>query len=175
MDEFLEINIKYNSIQDFLNDKIFVNCQNIKINWLFYINNYNLYYENKSLQERMNHSSISPNAHIKSTVRGNLNVNYWKHFTNPHTSTLNITSCSSSGKIIRYDSPFNDPPDLTNAKLKHYYRKSFEEYCLKLKRGKADHNKNENIKYAKQIFKKLCLENKNNSEKLKIIHKIFNE
>ena len=39
MDEFLEINNKYNKIQSFLNDKIFKYCQNIKINWVFYKNN----------------------------------------------------------------------------------------------------------------------------------------
>jgi len=175
MDEFLELNRKYNTIQDFLSDKIFQYCQNIKINWLFYINHFNLHYENKSLLERMNHSLIFEDRHIKSTVRGNLKVNYWVNRKNPHTSTLNVTSCSSSGKIIKYDSPFNYPPDLTNAKLKHYYVKSFEEYCLKMKRGKADHNKDTNMRIIKQVYKKLYSENKNNSEKLKIIGKVFNE
>ena len=122
MDEFLEINEKYNTIKQFLNSKIFVHCQNIKINWLMSINNDTLYYENKPLQQRIKTFGYNNpvNIHIKSTVRGGLPINYWTISHNPHTSTLNITSCSSSGKIIQFDSPFNQPPDFTNAKLKHY-------------------------------------------------------
>ena len=98
MDEFLELNKKYNSIQDFLNDKIFEKCENIKINWLM-CKNENLYYENKSLFERMNQINYDDiaNKHIKSTVKGKLSVNYWENAANPHTSNLNILSCSSSG------------------------------------------------------------------------------
>ena len=128
MDEFLEINEKYNTIKQFLNSKIFVHCQNIKINWLMSINNDTLYYENKPLQQRIKTFGYNNpvNIHIKSTVRGGLPINYWTISHNPHTSTLNITSCSSSGKIIQFDSPFNQPPDFTNAKLKHYEIEIFE-------------------------------------------------
>ena len=113
MDEFLELNKKYINIQDFLNDKIFKKCQNIKINWLLCSNENSLYYENKPLQKRItkfDYDNMS-NRHIKSTVRGNLQENYWKKIGNPHTSLLNYTSCSSSGKIIKFDSPVNNPPD----------------------------------------------------------------
>ena len=172
MDEFLEINDKYISIQDFLNDKAFKNCQNIKINWFIYLNNKNLYYKNNSIQERIITSGNkgSSNIHIKSTVKGNLSVNYWEHLSNPHTSVLNITCCSSSGKIVKFDSPFNIPPDLVNAQLNHYHYKSFEEYCLKIKRGIADIPKNISNERVKQKYKLLYSENKNNEEKLKIIN-----
>ena len=140
MDEFLELNKKYKNIQDFLNDKIFKQCQNIKINWLLYNNENNLYYENKPLQQRITQfiNDENLNKHIKSTVRGNLPENYWKNMANPHTSTSNYISCSSSGKFVQFDSPFIFPPDYSNAKLKHYYYKSFEEYCIKIKRGKCE-------------------------------------
>ena len=117
MDEFLELNEKYKNISEFLKDKIFENCQNIKINWLFYINDKILYYENKPLQERMKTIIYDDlhNKHIKSTVRGNLNTNYWDNLVNSHTSLLNVTSCSSSGKIIRFDSPYN-------CMLNYYYK-----------------------------------------------------
>jgi len=100
MDEFLELNKKYKTIQNFLNDKIFENCQNIKINWLVFKANNNLYYINKPLRKRFNENDASESFSIKSTVRGNLPSNYWEGMTNPHTSLLNITSCSSSGNII---------------------------------------------------------------------------
>ena len=45
VDEFLVINKKYRFIQDFLNDKIFQKCQNIKINWLWYYDKNTLYEE----------------------------------------------------------------------------------------------------------------------------------
>jgi len=177
MDEFLELNKKYRNIQDFLGDIIFKKCQNIKINWLLFKNENNLYYENKPLQQRItqfSYDDIHNNA-IKSTVRGNLQENYWKKLGNPHTSLLNYTSCSSSGKIIKFDSPSNSPPDYTNAKLKHYFYKSFEEYCIKIKRGKCDHPLNESNKIAYQRFKNLYDTSKNNVEKIKILKKIFND
>ena len=152
MDEFLELNKKYNSIHDFLKDKIFKRCQNIKINWVIYLNYNKLTFENKPILERMQNSGCngSENSHIKSTVKGNLYINYWINVTNPHSSILKVTSCSSSGKIIKYDSPFNNPPDITNARLNHYYYKSFEEYCLKLKRGNADLQRNSNIELVNE-------------------------
>ena len=177
MDEFLEINEKYNTIKDLLNDKIFKQCQNIKINWLMYINDNILYFENKPLQQRIktfryDHPS---NKHIKSTVKGNLPINYWEIVSNPHSSNLNVTSCSSSGKIITSDSPFNQPPDFTNAKLKHYYYKSFEEFCVKIKRGMISLPKNNSNQIINERYEELIRHNKNNSEKLKIIHMIFND
>ena len=176
MDEFLELNEKYNNIQEFLNDKIFNKCKNIKINWLFSKANNKLYYENKSLSERFKNFDYKSgaNIHIKSTVKGNLPINYWKYVLNPHTSSLNITTCSSSGKIISFSSPFNQPPDFTNAKLKHYYFKSFEEFCIKHKRGKAPNTKEQNSKFIASSFKNFYLNNRKNPEKLKIVLKIFN-
>ena len=173
MDEFLELNKKYLNIQDFLGNKIFEKCQNIKINWFFANTNNILYYENKPLSKRL--KSFSPNIHIKSTVRGNLSTNYWERLNNPHTSLLNITTCSSSGKLISYLSPFNDPPEITNAILKHYYYKSFEEFCIKQKRGKGDRQKQDNKLFVESSFKNFYLSNKNNTEKLKIVLRIFND
>ena len=177
MDEFLELNKKYKTIQDFLQDKIFDNCQNIKINRIEIINRNILYYENKSLAERIKpfKDNYSPDIRIKSTYRGNITVNYWKKSCNPHTSSLNITSCSSSGKITKFNSPYVIPPVLENAKLNHYYYKSFEEYCLKNKRGQADRPKDLNKKIVNENFKNLYLESKNDSKKLKILYKIFND
>ena len=177
IDEFLEIDKKYGLIQDFLKDKIFNRCKNIKVNWLVYHDENILYYENKTLQERIKKYNYSNpiNRHIKSTVRGNLSKNYWEKLENPHTSLLRFTSCSSSGKKIMYNSPFNDPPDYTNALLKHYCNKSFEEYCLKLKRGRADANNNSRIEFFNETYTNLLLEIKGNSEKLKIFHKILND
>ena len=150
---------------------------NIKINWLIYKNQNSLYFENKPLQQRIKTYDFkdSKNKHIKSTIRGNLAVNYWNDIPNPHSSNLNITTCSSSGKLIEYNSPFNFPPDYTNAKLKHYYYKSFEEYCIKINRGKCDYSKFNSNQLAKIYFKRLYNANKNDTKKLLIMKSIFKD
>lgn len=114
------------------------------------------------------------NIHVKSNVRGNLPFNFWAKAENPHTSLLKFVTCSSSGKIIQFNSPFNIPPDYTNAKLKHYKYKSFEEYCLKIKRGRADLIHKINKRKIKEYYRELYLSSKKNPGKMKIIKKIFN-
>ena len=97
MDEYLELNKKYKTVKDFLNDKIFENCQNIKINWVLFKNEENLYYEKRPLKERIKKFNYSEpaNMHIRSTVKGKLLKNYWEKTGNPHSSNLNITTCSN--------------------------------------------------------------------------------
>lgn len=79
-DEFLELKPRKISIQEFLNNKRYKFCQNIKINFLFYSDNELLYYDKRPVQQRfifplLNHSN---NSVIKSTIRGGLKENYWK-------------------------------------------------------------------------------------------------
>ena len=87
---------------------------------------------------------------------------------NPHSSSNNFISCSSSGKKIDSNTPFIEPPDYTYAYLKHFSVKSFEEYCYKLKRGWPDPTN-------KMIWiSNLIRRNLNNTKKLKIIERILN-
>ena len=149
-------------------------CQVIKINWLFYVNSNNtLYYENKPLQQRMNKPlfNLTINRHIKSTARGNLSTNYWEKVNNPHTSINNFTTCSTSGKIINSSSPYNFPFEHEFAFLKHYQLKSFEEFCLKIKRGRPI---KEYKKYRENMISNLLKANHNNTQKYNIIKRIFN-
>ena len=167
MDEFLEFKPLNMKIQKFLGNNIFKKCVNIKINWIYYSNSKGLYFENKPLEKRLSKGKSS--RCIKSTVRGNLSINYWSKMYNPHTSVNKFISCSSSGKIINSLSPYNVPPDVKYAYLKHFHYKSFEEFCIKIKRGHAD-SLNKNLKYR---IHNLINKNKNNKEKLKIMKKIF--
>ena len=89
---------------------------------------------------------------------------------NPHTSLNKFISCSSSGKIINSLSPYNVPPDVKYAYLKHFHYKSFEEFCIKIKRGHADSLN----KYLKYRINNFINKNKNNKEKLKIMKKKIN-
>ena len=86
MDEFLELRPLNMKIQKFLGSNIFKKCVNIKINWIIYTNK-GLYYESKPLEKRLSKSQSS--RCIKSTVRGNLPINYWSKMINPHTSLNN--------------------------------------------------------------------------------------
>ena len=173
IDEFIEFNSKNTKIQNFLSNIKFKNCKVIKINWLIYNDIHSLYYKNISLQERIKTPifNININRHIKSIVRGNLSNNYWLKAQNPHTSLNNYTTCSSSGKIINSSSPFNVPVELEYAYLKHYQMKSFEEYCLKLKRGRPVP---QYLIYRKKKLYELIKNNLNNTLKIKIIENIFN-
>ena len=168
-DEYLVI--KNQSLNRFLNNNLFQKCQTLKINWLNHISDKELlYYEKKPLNIRFNIPNFKDyaNIHIKSIVRGNLKFNYWEKYLNPHASENNLISCSSSGKIIDSSSPFCNPPDFKYAFLKHFGRKSFEEYCYKLKRGWP-------IFINKYIFiNDLIKKNINNKQKLKIMRSIFN-
>ena len=168
MDEFLELRPFNMKIQKFLGSNIFKKCANIKINWIYYTNFKGLYYESKPLAKRLLKSQSS--RCIKSTVRGNLPINYWSRVRNPHTSLNNFISCSSSGKIINSLSPYNVPPDIKYAYLKHFHYKSFEEFCIKIKRGYADSLNKKLVNKIKKFFN----ENKKNNTKLKIMKKIFN-
>jgi len=170
-DEFLELNKKNETIQKFFDNKLYKNCQIMKINWLIQNSPKELlYYEEKPLKIRFNISIYNnpANKHIKSIVRGNLKGNYWSKWETPHSSSNNFISCSSSGKIVDNKSPFVYPPDYKYASLHHFGKKSFEEYCFKLKRGWPD--KTDNKKYINDLIRM----NYNNKDKIKIIKRVFN-
>lgn len=166
-DEFLELKPANIKIQDFFENKRYDKCDNIKINWVLYDHNV-YYYENISLFKRTNYTTKIISA-IKSTIRGKYKSNYWRNAGNPHSSNKKFKACTSSGKKTSYKNFYVYPPDISYALLRHYYYKSFEEFCLKLKRGKADRdediNKNMILYYEN---------NKNDTKKLEIMKKIFN-
>lgn len=57
---------------------------------------------------------------------------------NPHTSDNNYISCDPSGKVISSKAFYNNNINYDYAILRHYSTKTIEEYCLKIKRGRAD-------------------------------------
>ena len=170
-DEFLEILPTNQTIQEFLDNEKYKKCQVIKINWLHYSSNKELLtFENKPLKIRFTKKQLNEisNGHIKSTVRGGLIKNYWSRWENSHTSIDTFKSCSSSGKRVSGKASFIEPPDFKNAFIRHYYFKSFEEFCLKLKRGWPDST--DKIKWINNLINKY----KNSRIKLSIIKKILN-
>ena len=55
-----------------------------------YSDNDFLNYENKPIKERFTTPLFNDpaNIHVKSTVKGNLKINYWKNMNNPHSSVV---------------------------------------------------------------------------------------
>ena len=171
-DEFLELHEKNTTIQDYLSKDIFKKCQNIKINWIIYVSEKELlYYENKPLKIRFTkpiYNDYYFNIHTKSTVIGGQRRNYWSRLDNPHCSLHTFRACSASGRKVSYKNPCIDPPDYRYAELRHYHFKSFEEYCLKLKRGFPDATS------SLPRIQNLIKQNSGNKEKIKILEKVFN-
>ena len=173
-DEYLELKNNTQNIQEFLSNKRYDKCQNIKINWLVYSDNDLLFYENKSIQERF----IIPskfeyeNRHIKSTVRGNLSHNYWKNSITTHSSSGQFKACTSSGKITDSGNFFHYPPDHKYAYLKHYITKSIGEYCNKVKRGRCFSYKL-NREYFRMRFDYFFKVNSKTQKKIDIFNKKF--
>ena len=124
------------------------------------------------MQERFKKPIFNEGANIhiksKSTIRGSLTKNYWTRWENSHSSIDTFKSYSSSGKSVSGKNPYINPPDYKYAFLKHYYYKSFEEYCLKLKRGWP--YPDNQIMWINNLLN----DNKYSKEKLKIIKKILN-
>ena len=178
-DEFLELKNNV-TIKQYLSDPIFNKCQNIKINWLFYSGNDNVYYENKSLLERFPKPLLndSSNVSTKSITRGKLRINYWYITPNPHTTSLPYISCNSVGKIMtrRYfrKCHYNSPPNYERAALRHYATKSIEEFCKKIKRGYPDQKVDINKNYLKGNFDYYFERNNITDEKLAFIKEFFN-
>ena len=170
-DEFLEILPTGQTIQKFLENERYKKCQDIKINWLLYSSEKEvIYYEKKPLSLRFKKKLLDrgENILIKSTVRGGLVKNYWSRWENSHTSIDTFKSCSSSGRKVSGKTAFVNPPDYKFAFIKHYQTKSFEEYCLRLKRGWPDSTN------KTMYITNLLNDNKNSKKKLGIIQRILN-
>ena len=138
VDEFLYIR-NYTNINNFLSLPIFQKCQSILINWKYFGDNDQLYYQPKPLNKRFNKPlNFTENKMLikdkyffsaaKSIVRGGLNI-IWgllPHFLN------NTINCRPDGSILNnYFSPYQHQI----AYLKHYITKSTEEFIERLKRG----------------------------------------
>ena len=174
-DEFLVIKPKNQTIQNFLSNKRYNNCDTIKINFLYYTDNGRLYYSNKSVQERFKVPLYKHygNKVIKSTIRGNLKQNYWKKSFCAHTSLMKYKTCDSRGNLTKYNS-YIIKANFSYAYLKHYYTKSVEEYCRKIQRGEAFYN---SMKFTKNriIFKimRYFSFNKKTKKKMELFKKIL--
>lgn len=176
-DEFLYME-NYESINKFLSQKKFKNCSSILINWKYYGDNNNIYYEPKELKKRFNKPfSFDDNktydiyfySAAKSIVRGRGKVNLtWAHF--PHFLN-NSNICRPDGNKIQNPlSKYN----YSYAYIKHYSTKSTEEFLIKLFKRKVSTAIKFDIKFLTfWLSKYYFLFNKVTKKKLSLIKRIL--
>ena len=176
-DEYLVLNQNNMTIQNFLNNSRYKNCESIQINWKVFTDNNQLQYENKPLNERFPEvikKFKKINGVRKVIVRGNLaNYSSRKSF-NCHSVFYSNQSCDSNGRFR--DGYYIDPPEYKYAILNHYATKTITEFCDKLKRGWGNSpfklNLNDKLKY--KFFNYFFTYNEKTIEKIQIFNALMN-
>ncbi len=170
IDEFLEFVNKNKTINNYLSEDKFNKCEVIKINWIMYVNEDLLYYDNRTLQERFTTPTYYEKEvrTVKSIVKNDSRRNPWIK-TVPHEPYKGLYSCNSIGDPSPYNGGRIFPPILSYCYIKHYYYKSVEEFAYKLKKGfdGAPHNVEKKLKLYFQF-------NKYSKEKVELFEKILN-
>ena len=172
IDEYLFIEDNQ-TIKNYLYNERFNKCQSVFFNWIMYNDNNLVKYDSRTLGERFTHPSLK-STQGKSFVRGNIDNLI---ISTTHIPGINIFHfCNSNGEFIYpknfLSSTFERRP---KAYIKHYYTKTAEEFCYKLKKGHAHFHKNHknyqsSIKGRIKLFFKL---NKKTNEKENILKKCF--
>jgi len=168
LDEYIYIKKKIN-INSYFYNKRFEKCELVFLNWMIYNDNNLIKYDNRTLKERFKNIKKHSNKG-KSFVRGGIKNLLMP---NTHIPLINVHYfCNSRGVKI-------NPKNLMNkiieykplAYIKHYYTKTVEEFCLKIKRGNA-HYYNQHPNYMKIIKYKIYnffVLNKITKTKIKIL------
>jgi len=69
IDEYIYLK-NYTNIKVYLNDKKFIKCQTIQLNWIFHTDNNLLHYENRPLKERFPEKEDKAKKNINNTTQG---------------------------------------------------------------------------------------------------------
>lgn len=126
-DEFIVLK-KHNNIKELILD--YVNQPGININWKMFGNMDKMKREGDSLIKQFTKSQTGTNEHIKQIL--NLSVKH--RFGNPHFT--NYYTMNVNGNMV--GGPFNHKGSDNVSYIAHYYHKSYEDWELRIKRGRAD-------------------------------------
>ena len=172
IDEYLMLVPKNTTIQQFLDNPRYKNCDTIKINWRLFTDNDQLDWEDKPLIERFPIESdfTNENKHVKSIIRGKIYYKNFRRNNNAHSIYNNIKACSASGKKTNW-AYYLWPPDLKYASLNHYVTKSIREFYYKKKKKKMDADSTDDKK--KYLFKYFFSVNKKSKVKVLIFNQIY--
>ena len=173
MDEYLEFTDKNMTIKSYLHMPVFDKCDTVKIHWLPYDDNDLVYYDNRTLIERLNHS-VNLNdftRYHKSIVRGKdyKGTVFDDSIHQPNTSTVS-EQCDALGNFERLKLGYLGSPKYKYGYFRHFTYKTAEEFSLKMLRGDNERVKYNYEKSLEQFFKL----NKFTKEKLGVIEEILN-
>ena len=170
---YLEFIDKTMKINNYLSQERFNKWEIIKVNWVIYINEDLVYYDNRTLKERFpTPTYIREDVRtVKTIVRNDSKRNPWIKNSSPHEPAPGLYSCNSIGDSSPYNFGMIDPPILSYYYLKHYGHKSTEEFEYKIKKGLyvgGKYNIRDRIDFYFQRFKFT-------KEKLELLEKILNQ
>ena len=168
IDEFIHLE-NYTDIKKFLNQKKFIKCQNIYLNWLFHTDNDLIKYDNRSLFRRFpikDPNFNKKNYYIpgKSIIKGHITNIAINHV---HLLNKNLKACNGFGDLLNLSNYWIKNGDFRYYYIDHFYCKSLEEFIEKLNKGCP--NNYHDIKFALFRIKKYFSFNKKNIHKIKYI------
>jgi hypothetical protein len=126
-DEFIVLK-KHNNIKEFLSE--YDNPYGIGINWQFFGSNGKINKENNSLLKQFTFRQKNVNQHIKCFLKTSSN-SYMVLPHNPNTPLMDTNRKYFQG-------PFNDNGPVDIISINHYHHKTFEDWLIRCKRGRAD-------------------------------------
>lgn len=156
-DEFLFVNgMNVNTwLEKFPND-----CQEVLTNWMCMTDNNLVKYDPRPLVERFREImtpdrpiqyNFPDNCHVKSIIRGGLDVKFGG---NPHVPDTPLVAYNASG-VRCQNSPFQ-PIDWTTAHLRHFTTKTIEEWMTrKMKVGTPDRDPSSFLPFYRDRFFKI--------------------
>jgi len=169
-DEFVIIEDNMD-INKYLYNKQFKKCETIYLNWIMYGDNNLLNYDNRTMIERFS-KPISKWNRGKSIVRTNI-----PNLIISSTHIIGINTeyfCDSNGKRI-FPTSFYDFEASNDSKayIKHFFTKTAEEFCNKIKKGDGHFHKSHplNINVVNSRIEMFFNFNSMTNEKLRILEK----
>lgn len=175
VDEYLILIPQNLTIQNFLSNNRYNDCESININWRIFTDNNKLDYEKKPLYERFTKAADKTkkaNQVTKTIFRGKL-LNFSSRKTyNPHLIFYSKKSCDTKGQKINRS--YINPPLYDYAILNHYFTKTIKEYINKIRRGHSFYQWKINKQVLDFYFNAFFRYNKKTKEKLIIFNNAFN-
>ena len=172
-DVYLEFTDKNMNIRTYLDMPVFDKCDTIKIHWYIHDDNNLLYYDNRPLRERLNHSLPNHplNIYHKPIVRGkDYGALIFPDGAHQPEEDIVKDQCDALGNFERLGKGIMGHPKFDLCRLSHYTFKTAEEFSIKLLRGVQKSTKY-NIEGKLHDFNGV---NPLTEEKLKVIENIVN-
>ena len=152
---------------------IFDKCDAIRIHWISYDDNNLLYYDERPLLQRLNHSALHHDfkKYHKSIVRGKDFKGIVFDENNHQPSRYTVPDqCDALGNFERSGKGILCPPKFKYCHFRHYTFKTAEEFVMKVLKGMHQGTKYNFEPMVEEFFKL----NKFTEEKLKFLESKFN-